>query len=337
MAFEHQWALAFLPLAALPLLLAGRLRQKAPLLAVPPELLDGPASLRVRLLWLPGALAVLAIGASVIAAAGPYGEAQRRPDRRYARDIVLVIDASESMRGMDYALDGAPASRMDAAVRFSAEFIRRREGDRIGIVAFGSRALTQCPLTFDRNVAQALLGYVSPEMAGKRTALGEGIALGVARLRADLAAGDGRGGALVLLSDGENTAGDVSPDEAAEAAFDRGLRIYAVGVGTDGPVPMPARMPSGRTRIEMKDYRLDEATLRRVAEQTGGRYFRAGDADALERVFAEIDALEKKPAEAMRAVPARRRGDLAALAAVAALGALVVLSATFLRTAPRLR
>jgi Ca-activated chloride channel family protein len=327
--FERPLLLLLLPLAGLPLLLQRR-RRPLPLVALQPAAREGAPSLRVRLLWLPAALWAAAVAGTLLAAAGPHGGLLSRPDRRYARDIVLAIDASESMRGMDFELDGRPVSRMDAAIRFSREFIDRREGDRVGLVAFGSRALTQCPLTFDRAIARTLLGHVRAETAGKRTALGEGIALGVARLRT-------RGGALVLLSDGQNTAGGVGPDEAASAAAARGVRVYAVGVGSDGPVPIPARMPSGRTRVEMKDYRLDEAALRGVAERTGGRYFRADDAAALEGVFAEIDRLEKKPAEATRSMPAERYADLPALAGALSLALLVVLSASALRTAPRLR
>jgi Ca-activated chloride channel family protein len=233
------------------------------------------------------------------------------------------------MRAVDFELNGVPASRMDAALRFAREFVARREGDRVALVVFGSRAVTQCPLTFDREIALALLEYVEAEMLGKRTALGEGVALAVARLP--------EGGAVVLISDGEDTAGEVTPLEGARAAAERGAKVYAIGMGSAGPAPVPARLPSGRMRMQMKDYALDETTLRRMAERTGGRYFRASDTATLQSVFAEIDRLEKREAPFMRAVPAGRLGRWFSLTAALSLACLMALSATALLTAPRLR
>jgi len=326
MHFEAPWLLLLLLPA---LLLLWRRRPGMPLrLALPPEA-AAPAGLRARLLWLPRLLCALAAALAVVAASGPYRTARQVEDRRMARDVVIVLDASESMRGMDMRLDGAPASRMAAALRCAGEFLAGRTGDRVGVVAFGSRAVTQCPLTFDREIARALLGYVEPEMLGKRTALGEAIALGAARLP--------RGGALVLLTDGRNTAGEVAPRRAALAAAARGVRIYAVGVGSDGPVPVPARLPSGRVRMEPKPYALDEAALAAVADLTRGRCFRAADADALDRAMAAVEALERHETPVPRTVPTGRAGRLAAAGAAVALACGVALSATALCTLPRLR
>ena len=335
MSFEHPLALLLLPAGVSVWLLARAVTRRAPQqfrLALPPELQEAARDRppwRVRLLWAPGLLVWLGFMASVVAAAGPYVRARSVPDRRAARDIALVLDTSESMRGMDFAVGGAAASRMEAALRYVADFIARREGDRIAIVAFGGRAVTQCPLTFDRQVAGTLLGHVEAEMLGKRTALGDGIALGVARLR--------RGGALVLVSDGANTAGQVSPQEAARAAAARGVSVYAVGGGSDGPVPVPASLPSGGVRMEMKSYALDEATLRTVAELSGGRYFRASDAGTLAGVFAEVDRLEAHETPVTRVLPAGALSLLAGLAGAAALAFALLSSATLQRTAPSLK
>ncbi len=325
MGFESPLALLLLPLAALPLL---GLRVRRRVSAVLPTQTPAPPR-RAHLLFLPPALVALAAALAALAAAGPHRGARIARDPRLARDLALVLDTSESMRALDMELAGRPASRMDAALRFADAFIARREGDRVAIVAFGTRAVTQCPLTFDREVARALLGYVRAEVLGRRTALGEGIALGAARLE--------RGGALVLLSDGESTAGEVTPQEAAAAAALRGVRVYAAGVGGEGPAPVPARMPSGRLRIVQKDYRLDEGTLRAVAELTGGRYFRARDAGALREVFARIDRLERREVEQVRRVPVGRLGHWLALSAAGALAAALALSASVLRSAPALR
>ncbi len=315
-------------LMLLPVVLLWLRRPRGLEFCLLPREADGKPSLRRRLLWLAPVLGATATCLAIVAAAGPLVRARRVPDRRFARDIVLAIDTSESMRGRDFELDGAPASRMEAVLHFAGRFIAGRRGDRVGIVAFGSRAVTQCPLTFDRDVARTLLAYVEPEMLGKRTALGEGIALGVARLP--------EGGALVLLSDGRNTAGRTAPTEAARAAAARGVRIYSLGVGSAGPVPIPARLPSGRMRMQMKNYPLEEETLRQAAEITGGAFLRAADAGALRAVFERIDELEKKPAEAYRRVKTDAWGSVAGLLAGALLGGLMVASSVFLRTAPQL-
>jgi Ca-activated chloride channel family protein len=188
--------------------------------------------------------------------------------------------------------------------------------------------VTQCPLTFDADLAAALLSYLRPEALGRRTALGEGLALGVARLP--------RGGALVLISDGQSTAGALSPDEAVRAAVERGVRIYSIGIGGPGPAPIPARMPSGAVRIVEKDYALDEATLRRTAETTGGRLFDAADTDALSSALAAIDRLERRPTSAVRSVPERSLAPVLAATGAVLLAAHMLLSATVLRCAPRL-
>jgi len=326
MGFEHPAAFLLLPLALLPWLPLRWRRRAALPLAVPPGLAAGRRSARVRLLWLPDALWALALAVTAVGAAGPYLDSG--PDRRLGRDIAVVLDVSESMRAVDYELDGRRASRMDAARRFASEFIAGREGDRVAVVAFGSRAITQCPLTFDRDVAAALLGYLEPGMLGKRTALGEGLALATLRLTEG-------GGAAVLISDGENTAGDVRPEEAARAAARRGVRVYSVGVGSEGAAPVPVRLPSGRVVIRTKAYSLDEPMLRALAEATGGRYFRAADTDALPGVLEEIGRLERR-AQVSRV--ARARHDwVTAMAAAACIVLACVLSATVLRTAPALR
>jgi len=326
MVFEHPLALALLPLAAAPFLAPlRRKRQALPMPAVPDV---EQSTWRVKLLWLPRALGAVSIACALLAAAGPHAGERRMPDRRFARDIILAVDASESMRAVDYDLDGAATSRMDVAVRLIGDFIARRDGDRIGLVAFGGRAVTQCPLTFDRRLAEGLLAHVEPEMLGKRTALGDAVALGVARLP--------RGGAIVLVSDGQNTAGAISPAEAARAAAERGVRVYCVGIGSDGPAPVPARLPSGRVRMEMKDYRLDEAALREMARASGGAYFRAADTGALDRVFASIDELEARPVDAARVVPIGSMASGVGLAAAAALIAALVAASVPLRTAPHL-
>ncbi len=323
MAFENPFWLWLLPLAALPFLE----RRRLPAMSATSEAIVGSRTLRARLLPSTRVLAALAVAASVIAAAAPVGVLRRVADPRRARDIVIVLDTSESMRALDMAAEGGTRSRLEIAREFASDFIARREGDRIGIVAFGGRAVTQCPLTFDRTVARNLLDHVEPEMLGKRTALGEAVALAVARLP--------RGGAAVLVTDGQNTAGAVSVRDAARLAADHGVRIHAVAVGTDGPAPLPVVLPSGRTRIQQKDYPVDEAALGRLAEVTDGAFHRARDAGTLREVFGRIDRTEAHDV----ASRTTSRGRSPALALTAA-GLVLLLTATasvVLRTAPLLR
>jgi len=327
MDFEHLWLLVLLPVAVLPLLL--RLLRRPGAIACPEGPPSGGASLRARLLPLLRVLEALALAALVVAAAGPHSGARTVYAERHARDIIIVLDTSESMRALDFGEGQQAESRLDGAVKVAAQFIRGREGDRIGLVAFGGRAVTQCPLTFDRELAIWLLRQVRPEMVGKRTALGEAVALGVARLSE-------RGGAIVLISDGQNTAGSVSPLDAAAAARSRGVRVYAVGVGSAGGAPVPVRLPSGRTVLRDRDYPLDEEALRQVAATSGGRYFRAGDVAGLRQAMAEIDILEGRPAPDVRRVPVGRLGWQFACAAGGCLAVLMFASSVMMRTAPEL-
>jgi Ca-activated chloride channel family protein len=329
MVLEHPYLLLLSPLALLPLLRLFRGGAGGPAVALPPGVRAVGTSWRVQLLWLAPALSLLIAGLSLLAAAGPCGGTDVRPNRRHARDIFLVIDTSESMRAVDFQREGISVSRMEGARGLASQFLLQREADRVGIVAFGARAVTQCPLTFDRRIAVRLLAYVEPEMLGKRTALGDAVALGVARLT--------EGGALVLLTDGENTAGLTTPEEAAAAAVARGVRVYAIGLGSAGPAPVPVRLPSGRVRIADKDYRLDEAALRALADASGGRFFRAQDGETLADVFAEIDRLETSPKAAPRMLPAHRLAGAFAAAGTATMLLLMLVSTVALPTAPLLR
>ena len=324
MHFEHPILLLLLPLALLPLLM----RRAKVRLPSAEHLVR--SSVRTRVLPLLPLLHVLAIAAAVLAAAAPHTGTRTIHDARSARDVVLALDTSESMEGRDFETPGGVRSRWEGAVALASDFVRRREGDRTGVVAFGGRAVTQCPLTFDGALALWLLEQAEPNMLGKRTALGEAVVLGVARLA------DG-GGALVVISDGQNTAGEVGPLEAAHLAQSRGVRIYAIGIGSGGAVQVPVRLPSGRTVLREKTYPLDEATLRQMAAVSGGAFFRASDAGALKQVFAEIDALEASPRREARRVAVGRAGHRIALWGAGLLAVLMLASSVPLRSAPLLR
>ena len=325
MTFEHPWILVLLVFAALPVVCAVCRRVHVRL---PDAQRLAKPTLRTGLLWTLPALETLTIALLVVVAAGPQTGSRATCDLRNARDIIIALDTSESMGAMDADMRGR--SRLGAAMLLTADFIGRRKGDRIGLVAFGGRAVTQCPLTFDRGLALWLLGQMEPNMLGRRTALGEAIALGAERLRE-------RGGALVVISDGRNTAGEIAPLDASRTAQARNVRIYTIAVGSGGVAPAPVQLPSGRTVTREKSYPLDEATLRQAAEVTGGRSFRAADADALKRVLGKIDTLEPRPTDELRRLPTGQAAISLALLGAALSAALLLVSSVFLRTAPALR
>lgn len=207
------------------------------------------------------------------------------------RDILLAVDISGSMEMPDFTIDGKQVTRLDVVRATAREFIGRREGDRLGLILFGSRAYLQTPLTFDRKTVQAMLDDASIGIAGKETAIGDAIGLAIKRLNETQA----HHRVLILLTDGQNTAGAVDPIKAAELAAQAGLRVYTIGLGADElRVDMPG--PFG-SRVVNPSRDLDEKTLQRIAQATGARYFRAKDTDALQAIYDLMDELEPAAGE----------------------------------------
>jgi len=204
-------------------------------------------------------------------------------------DLMLALDASRSMAALDFSVDGREVTRMAVIKGVAGRFIAARVGDRIGLVVFGDHAYTLSPLTLDVYAVRGLLDAVVPSIVGDATAMGDAIALATKKLR-ERPEGSR---VLVLVTDGESTAGFLSPTASAQLAAQEGIRIYAIGVGSKGMVPF---IENGqRTMVSME---IDEKTLKQVAKLTGGAYFRATDADALEEIYGRIDSLEKTQAEA---------------------------------------
>ena len=220
----------------------------------------------------------------LLSAARPQwvGEIQTLPVT--GRDLLLAVDISGSMDTQDMVLQGQSVNRLAVVKKVAGEFIQRRRGDRVGLVLFGSRAYLQTPLTFDTETTAILLDEAEIGLAGRETAIGDAIGLAVKRLREDAASER----VLILLTDGANTAGEVQPMQATEFAAREGLRIYTVGVGAD---EMMVQDFFG-TRLVNPSADLDEDTLRAIAERTGGAYFRARDAEALARIYEQLDQLE---------------------------------------------
>jgi Ca-activated chloride channel family protein len=214
------------------------------------------------------------------------------------RDLVLAVDLSGSMKTADFDLEGETVDRLTALKSVAVEFIRKRQGDRLGLILFADQAYVQTPLTFDRQTVEKLLGEAVLGLAGEKTAIGDAIGLAVKRLQS--AQSNER--ILILLTDGANTAGQITPLKAAEIAASKGLKIYTIGIGAD-------EMTVGsfffkRTVNPSAD--LDEKSLRAIAEQTGGRYFRARDTAELEQIYAMLDELEpvEKEQEVFRPITA---------------------------------
>ena len=248
----------------------------------------GLAGLAGRGSWWPAvpvALRALAFGCWVLAAAGPQFGRGRLELRGEGIAIALAVDVSSSMLAEDFA----PSNRLEVAKRQAIGFIRGRRADRIGLVTFAGEALTQVPLTLDYAVLEQAVANLRVGALEDGTAIGTGLATALNRLRAV----PGRSKVVLLLTDGENNRGAVDPRTAAEAAAALGVRVYTIGVGTEGE----ARVPTGRglsgLRYEMVPVRIDEVLLRDIAGRTGGRYFRATDGAALERIFRQIDQLER--------------------------------------------
>jgi Ca-activated chloride channel family protein len=285
MVLDWPWALAALPLP----LLARRLPPARPRLGkalrLPfyAELVDlegggrgGSGRLRLTLAWLAWALLVLA-------AARPQwlGEPVSLPVS--GRDLMLAVDVSGSMQQEDYRLGGRPADRLDVVKAVVGRFIERRQGDRLGLILFGSRAYLQTPLTYDGDTVRTLLDESVIGLAGRETAIGDAIALALKRLKQQPE--DNR--VLILLTDGANTAGNIAPLNAAQLAAKAKVRIYTIGIG-GGPVGLSS--PFGM--LMQQGSNLDPATLKAIAKESGGRYFQATDTDQLEQVYDELDRLE---------------------------------------------
>jgi Ca-activated chloride channel family protein len=205
-------------------------------------------------------------------------------------DLMLAVDASHSMDALDFTVEGRQVSRMQVVKGVMGRFIDARAGDRIGLIIFGSGAYVLAPLTIDRNAVHMLLERVVPSIAGGSTALGDAVALGVKKLR-DRPAGSR---VMILIADGDNTAGNFQPLEAAQLARLAGVRIYVIGVGSN-----QKRIPIlHQGKIEYwENLTMDETTLERLAEITGGAYFRATDTRALEEISRRIAELEKTESE----------------------------------------
>ena len=280
--------------------------------------------------WLgesPAALRTLAITAWVIAAAGPQVAVRPSEITREGIAITLAVDVSSSMLAEDFA----PSNRLDVAKEQSKAFIRARKFDRIGLVTFAGEALTRVPVTVDYPVLAVAIDSLQVGELDDGTAIGTAIATAANRLRRV----PGKSKVIVLLTDGENNRGRIDPRTAAEAASKVGIRLYTIGIGTEGEARTPIGTGvGGRVRYQTLPVRLDEQLLRDVAEVSGGRYFRATDAEALSRIFQQIDELETTPVQITRYTEHNEAYHIPVVVGLCALALELALGATLVVRVP---
>lgn len=236
---------------------------------------------------LPFVLQMTGIALLILALARPQSSNSWQNVTTKGIDIVVALDISTSMLAQDFQ-----PNRLEAAKNVAVQFISGRNNDKIGLVVFAGESFTQCPLTTDHAVLVNLFRDIESNMIEDGTAIGNGLATSVARLKESNA----KSRVIILLTDGENNRGEIAPVTAAELAKTYGIRVYTIGVGTIGTAPYPVPTPFG-TQIRDVEVKIDEKTLKEIADLTGGSYFRATNNDKLVQIYKEIDKLEKSKIE----------------------------------------
>ena len=242
-----------------------------------------PKSLRVRLLHIPFILRVAAITLLSLALARPQLTNRWSSESTEGIDIMMALDISGTMLAEDLK-----PNRLEAAKQVASDFVLARPNDQIGLVVFAGESFTQCPLTIDHAVLVNLFQSVEYGMIEDGTAIGLGLANAVNRMKDSQT----KSKVIILLTDGSNNRGDIDPQTAAEIAKTFGIRVYTVGVGSYGQARVPVQTPIG-TQYITTDSEFDETTLQRIAQTTGGQYFRATDNSSLKKIYEQIDQLEK--------------------------------------------
>ncbi|MBX2798803.1 MAG: VWA domain-containing protein [Myxococcales bacterium] len=319
MEFAHPWVfLLLIPVVLLPL--QRRLTGRNALAVGSLSERERRWSLRLLLAWLPGVLRLAALMLVVIALARPRVTRRDVMVESEGLDIVLAVDTSGSMRADDFSKGLTPVNRLQVAKGVMQEFIQQRPHDRIGVVVFGEEAFTHVPLTLDHDTLVDILDHVEIGVAGAQgTAIGSAIAVSAKRLK-DL---DAPSRLIILLTDGRNNAGVISPVDAAQAAAALDIKVYTVGVGAQRPTPFGI-LSDG----------LDEGGLTYIADIAGGKFFRANSADSLQQIFETIDELEPSPAEVIQLVDHEERFRQFLVPGVALMALQLLLSGTWLRRGP---
>lgn len=328
MSFAYPWLLLLLVVPPLLFFVRSRRRRVMAVAAPWPELprRSGSRSWRVRARALLPLTRFLVLLLLVVALARPRSGEREVEITSEGLDIVIALDISGSMKAEDFQ----PRNRLHVAKETARDFIAGRKADRIGLVVFASNSFTQCPLTTDQDVLQNLLAEIDFGDVKDGTAIGMGIANAVNRLK-DV---PGKSRVVILLTDGQNNAGSIDPITAAELAHSMRVKVYTVGVGTRGEAPYPVNDPVFGERTVMVPVDIDEETLQRVAEITGGEYFRATDTQSLVEIYRRIDGLEKTKVETREWIHYSEFGSYLAIPALLLLLVEAVLGGTVLRRLP---
>ncbi len=272
-------------------------------------------TLRQRLIWLPSALTLAAIVFLVLGLARPREGREQTIAESEGIAIEMVVDRSGSMQAMDFQVNGEHVDRLTAIKKVAGDFVTGdqeldgRFSDLVGLITFAGYADGETPLTLDHSflVSQLNSARIVTNRSEDGTAIGDAISLAVEKLNALDARQKQKvkSKVIILLTDGENNAGQLEPIQAAELAQTMGIKVYTIGVGTKGQAPVPVTDALGRKSLQWMQVNIDEATLEKVASITGGKYFRATDTDSLANIYAEIDQLEKTNVEAQHFVDYR--------------------------------
>lgn len=243
-----------------------------------------PRTWKQYLRWVLFGMRMCAVACLIIMLARPQIRDSWRTTSTEGTDIIIALDVSSSMMARDFTPD-----RFEAAKEMAARFISGRESDNMGLVIFAGESLTGVPMTMDRTMLLSYLQNLDMNVLEDGTAIGDGIATSLNRLRE----GQAKSKSIILLTDGSNNTGVIAPVTASEVAREMGVKIYTIGVGKNGMAPFPQRTMTGRIEFVNQPVVIDEPTLRTIASNTGGEYFRTTDNSVLRDVFAQIDALEK--------------------------------------------
>lgn len=290
MILKHPYILLLL-ISVLGLYFTNRQKKAAVLFSSKTFLKGLPQTLKTRLSSKLIFLRILILSLLVIALARPQVPIAQERVFKEGVDIVLALDTSSSMQALDFTIRTKRYNRLYVVKKVVEKFIEERPNDRIGMVAFAGRPYIVCPLTLDHNWLLKNLQRIEIGMVEDGTAIGSSIAAALNRLKESQA----KTKIIVLLTDGRNNAGKISALSAAEAAKALGVKIYTIGAGSIGEVPFPVRDVFGRERIQYVEVDIDESSLAKIAEITKGKYFRATDTSSLEKIYRQINQLEKTP------------------------------------------
>lgn len=271
------------------------------------------------------AMQMAAIGCLIVVLARPQTYDSWHSSRVEGTDIILAIDISTSMLARDFKPD-----RFEAAKDVAARFVSGREGDNMGLVIFAAESFTAVPMTNDRSLLANYIHNLRMGMLEDGTAIGDGLATAINRIRE----GKAKSKSIILLTDGSNNTGNVAPVTAAEIAAQNGIRVYTIGVGTNGQAPYPQEDMLGRLTYVNMPVVIDEATLQKIASTTGGRYFRATGNRVLSEIFEEIDRLEKTEMDVKNFTQTEDDYMPWALAAFILFAGALLLRSTLLRSIP---